>query len=81
MRSKQQGPEMQVRSKGHPGNKNVLLARMSGPCQKYDSMAFTPRELVNTMPSIMFVCTGNIFRSMTAEYALKARLAHDHRSE
>jgi protein-tyrosine phosphatase len=30
------------------------------------------------MPSILFVCTGNIFRSLTAEYALKAR--HDHRS-
>lgn len=29
---------------------------------------------VNTMPSILFVCTGNIFRSLTAEYALKARL-------
>jgi protein-tyrosine phosphatase len=26
------------------------------------------------MPSILFVCTGNIFRSMTAEYALKAIL-------
>jgi protein-tyrosine phosphatase len=26
------------------------------------------------MPSILFVCTGNIFRSMTAEYALKAML-------
>lgn len=26
------------------------------------------------MPSILFVCTGNIFRSITAEYALKARL-------
>jgi protein-tyrosine-phosphatase len=26
------------------------------------------------MPSILFVCTGNIFRSLTAEYALKARL-------
>jgi protein-tyrosine phosphatase len=26
------------------------------------------------MPSILFVCTGNIFRSQTAEYALKARL-------
>jgi protein-tyrosine phosphatase len=26
------------------------------------------------MPSILFVCTGNIFRSMTAEYALRARL-------
>jgi protein-tyrosine phosphatase len=32
------------------------------------------RSLVNTMPSILFVCTGNIFRSLTAEYALKARL-------
>jgi protein-tyrosine phosphatase len=31
-------------------------------------------KLGNTMPSILFVCTGNIFRSMTAEYALKARL-------
>jgi hypothetical protein len=30
------------------------------------------REAGNTMPSILFVCTGNIFRSMTAEYALKA---------
>src|SRR5262245_48451341 len=36
--------------------------------------ALLPHELVNTMPSILFVCTGNIFRSMTAEYALKARL-------
>ena len=35
----------------------------------------SPRDLVNTMPSILFVCTGNIFRSMTAEYALKAKLA------
>ena len=26
------------------------------------------------MPSILFVCTGNILRSLTAEYALKARL-------
>jgi protein-tyrosine phosphatase len=26
------------------------------------------------MKSILFVCTGNIFRSMTAEYALKAAL-------
>ena len=24
--------------------------------------------------SVLFVCTGNIFRSVTAEYALKARL-------
>lgn len=32
------------------------------------------RTLVTTMPSILFVCTGNIFRSLTAEYALKARL-------
>jgi protein-tyrosine phosphatase len=37
-------------------------------------MDLAPRELVNMMPSILFVCTGNIFRSMTAEYALKARL-------
>ena len=48
---------------------------MSGPCQNYGSMDLAPRELVNAMPSILFVCTGNIFRSMTAEYALKARLA------
>jgi protein-tyrosine phosphatase len=26
------------------------------------------------MASILFVCTGNIFRSLTAEYALQARL-------
>jgi protein-tyrosine-phosphatase len=32
------------------------------------------READNTMPSMLFVCTGNIFRSMTAEYALRARL-------
>jgi protein-tyrosine phosphatase len=32
------------------------------------------RQMVNIMPSILFVCTGNIFRSMTAEYALKAKL-------
>jgi protein-tyrosine-phosphatase len=30
--------------------------------------------MVDTMPSILFVCTGNIFRSLTAEYALKAAL-------
>ena len=28
-------------------------------------------------PMILFICTGNIFRSMTAEYALKARLGSD----
>ena len=33
-------------------------------------MELVPRELVNTMTSILFVCTGNIFRSMTAEYVL-----------
>jgi hypothetical protein len=33
-----------------------------------------PSEVVNTMPSILFVCTGNILRSLIAEYALKARL-------
>lgn len=27
--------------------------------------------------SVLFVCTGNIFRSVTAEYALKARLGVD----
>ncbi len=26
------------------------------------------------MKSILFICTGNVFRSVTAEYALKARL-------
>lgn len=29
------------------------------------------------MTSILFICTGNIFRSMVAEYALKARLGPD----
>ena len=48
---------------------------MSVPCQSYGAMELAPRELVNTMPSILFVCTGNIFRSLSAEYALKARLA------
>lgn len=28
-----------------------------------------------TCQSVLFVCTGNIFRSVTAEYALKARLS------
>jgi len=28
------------------------------------------------LQSVLFVCTGNIFRSVTAEYALKARLGH-----
>ena len=27
-----------------------------------------------SLDSVLFVCTGNIFRSVTAEYALKARL-------
>lgn len=31
-----------------------------------------PRSI--TMKSILFICTGNIFRSMVAEYALKALL-------
>ena len=47
---------------------------MRAPCPSYGSKDLAPRERVNTMPSILFVCTGNIFRSMTAEYALKARL-------
>lgn len=29
------------------------------------------------MKSILFVCTGNIFRSLVAEYAMKARLVPD----
>lgn len=29
---------------------------------------------VEKLQSVLFVCTGNIFRSVTAEYALKARL-------
>lgn len=29
------------------------------------------------LQSVLFVCTGNIFRSVTAEYALKARLDPD----
>lgn len=29
------------------------------------------------LQSVLFVCTGNIFRSVTAEYALKARLGPD----
>jgi protein-tyrosine phosphatase len=29
---------------------------------------------VGTVQSVLFVCTGNIFRSVTAEYALKFRL-------
>jgi protein-tyrosine phosphatase len=31
------------------------------------------------MPRILFVCTGNIFRSLTAEYALRAALGDDTR--
>ena len=29
---------------------------------------------MTSRPNILFICTGNIFRSMTAEYALKAAL-------
>ncbi|TLY17000.1 MAG: hypothetical protein E6K69_02925 [Nitrospirae bacterium] len=29
------------------------------------------------MKSILFICTGNVFRSLAAEYALKARLGPD----
>ena len=32
------------------------------------------RRSPNTTKTILFVCTGNIFRSMVAEYALKAQL-------
>jgi protein-tyrosine phosphatase len=28
------------------------------------------------MPQVLFVCTGNVFRSLTAEYALRAALHH-----
>lgn len=28
------------------------------------------------MRQVLFVCTGNVFRSLTAEYALRAALAH-----
>lgn len=31
------------------------------------------------MKSILFICTGNVFRSVTAEYALKARLGPEMR--
>jgi protein-tyrosine phosphatase len=44
----------------------------AGPTRGSTKLA--PRELTNNMASILFVCTGNIFRSMTAEYALKAML-------
>ncbi|MBE83862.1 MAG: hypothetical protein CME21_14970 [Gemmatimonadetes bacterium] len=29
------------------------------------------------MPRVLFICTGNIFRSMIAEYALKAQVLHE----
>jgi len=29
------------------------------------------------MPSILFICTGNVFRSLVAEYALKARVGRE----
>lgn len=32
---------------------------------------------MNPGGDILFICTGNIFRSMTAEYALRARLGAD----
>jgi protein-tyrosine phosphatase len=31
------------------------------------------------MKSVLFICTGNVFRSVTAEYALKAHLGPDAR--
>ncbi len=31
-----------------------------------------------TVQSVLFVCTGNIFRSVTAEYALKAETWREH---
>src|SRR5262249_3502881 len=47
-------------------------ASVSGSESSVNGLA--PGEMGSTMPSILFVCTGNIFRSMTAEYALKAAL-------
>lgn len=32
------------------------------------------RQHVSNHPSVLFVCTGNIFRSMVAEYAMRAQL-------
>src|SRR5689334_19371793 len=29
------------------------------------------------MPSVLFICTGNVFRSLTAEYALRHALGPD----
>ncbi len=35
------------------------------------------RSSVGRLQSVLFVCTANIFRSVTAEYALKTRLGAD----
>ncbi len=35
--------------------------------------------MVTAMTSVLFVCSGNIFRSLVAEYALKAQKAPDSR--
>jgi protein-tyrosine phosphatase len=43
--------------------------------EKFNLPAFhSSTNAYKPMKSILFVCTGNIFRSMTAEYALKAAL-------
>ena len=36
-------------------------------------------EIMTSGRSILFICTGNVFRSVTAEYALKARLGPEMR--
>lgn len=33
-------------------------------------------ERTSPNPIVLFVCTGNVFRSLTAEYALRSRLGH-----
>ena len=40
-------------------------------------MRVNDRGSCGNLQSFLFVCTGNIFRSVTAEYALKARLGPD----
>lgn len=34
--------------------------------------------MTRSLPSILFVCSGNVFRSVAAEYALKAHLPPEH---
>jgi len=39
-------------------------------------VSYFPSGLDTTRPRILFVCTGNVFRSLTAERALRASLGH-----